>query len=182
LVPLSHTKKKICTVKKREGEFEFTWYPRSNISFDLKSKYVHGSGGWLLHQEDKNFTSFYHQKWEQEFKFNYFITAKQQLSINLQWVGIQANENKFYLLKSDSYNLSEVKKADEESDNFSISDLNIQLRYRWQIAPLSDIYLVATKSGSSKNSLTAFNDLLEDTMDNPLSDQIILKVRYRFGS
>ena len=168
--------------KKLEGEFEFTWYPKSNISFELKSKYVHGSGGWLLHQEDKNFTSFYHQKWEQEFKFNYFITAKQQFSINLQWVGIQANENKFYLLKSDSYNLNEVKKADEESDNFSISDLSIQLRYRWQIAPLSDIYLVATKSGSSKNSLTAFNDLLEDTMDNPLSDQIILKVRYRFGS
>ena len=81
-----------------------------------------------------------------------------------------------------SSTLNEVKKADEESDNFSISDLNIQLRYRWQIAPLSDIYLVATKSGSSKNSLTAFNDLLEDTMDNPLSDQIILKVRYRFGS
>ena len=168
--------------EKLEGEIEFIWYPRSNISFDLKSKYVHGSGGWLLHQEDKNFTSFYHQKWEQELKFNYFIAAKQQLSINIQWVGIQANENKFYLLTSDSYNLSEVKKADKESDNFSISDLNIQLRYRWQIAPLSDIYLVATKSGSSRNNLTTFNDLFEDTMDNPLSDQIILKLRYRFGS
>jgi hypothetical protein len=168
--------------EKLEGEFEFTWYPRSNISFDLKSKFVHGSGGWLLHQENQNFTSFFHQKWEQEFKFNYFITAKQQLSINLQWVGIQANENKFYFLDTNSYNLKEINKIDKESDNFSISDLNIQLRYRWQIAPLSDIYLVATKSGSSRNNLTTFNDLFEDTMDNPMSDQIILKIRYRFGS
>ena len=115
---------------------------------------------------------------------NLIILLQQNNNSVLTYNGLVSKqmENKFYLLKSDSYNLSEVKKADEESDNFSISDLNIQLRYRWQIAPLSDIYLVATKSGSSKNSLTAFNDLLEDTMDNPLSDQIILKVRYRFGS
>ena len=167
---------------KREGEIEFTWYPKSNIGIDIKSKFVHGSGGWLLHQEDKRFTSFYHQKWEQEFKFNYFITAKQQLSVNLQWVGIQANEDNFYILDDNSYNLRSVAKPSDISDDFSISDLNLQLRYRWQIAPLSDIYFVATKSGSNSKVLTTFNDLFEDTLDNPLSDQIILKIRYRFGS
>ena len=30
--------------------------------------------------------------------------------------------------------------------------------------------------------LTSLNELYEDTMDNPMSDQIILKLRYRFGS
>jgi len=168
--------------RKLEGELEYTWYPKTNISFDMKLKYVDGSGGWLLHQQDKDFTSFYHQKWEQEFKFNYFINAKQQLSINLQWVGIQAHENKFYVIDADNYRLNEINKPYEASDNFSISDLNIQLRYRWQIAPLSDIYLVATKTGAHTKQLTAFNDMLEDTMDTPLSDQIILKIRYRFGS
>ena len=171
-----------CLLKTPEGEIEFTWYPKSNIGIDIKSKFVHGSGGWLLHQEDKRFTSFYHQKWEQEFKFNYFITAKQQLSVNLQWVGIQANEDNFYILDDNSYNLRSVAKPSDVSDDFSISDLNLQLRYRWQIAPLSDIYFVATKSGSNSKVLTTFNDLFEDTLDNPLSDQIILKIRYRFGS
>jgi hypothetical protein len=168
--------------RKLEGEIEYTWYPKTNISFDMKLKYVDGSGGWLLHQQSKDFTSFYHQKWEQEFKFNYFINAKQQLSINLQWVGIQAHENKFYVIDADNYRLNEINKPYEASDNFSISDLNIQLRYRWQIAPLSDVYLVATKTGAHRKQLTAFSDLFDDTMDNPLSDQIILKVRYRFGS
>ena len=148
----------------------------------MKLKYVDGSGGWLLHQQNKDFTSFYHQKWEQEFKFNYFINAKQQLSINLQWVGIQAHENEFYVIDADNYRLNEINKPYEESDNFSISDLNIQLRYRWQIAPLSDVYLVATKTGSHRKQLTAFSGLFDDTMDNPLSDQVILKIRYRFGS
>ena len=91
---------------------------------------------------------------------------------------------KFYLLNSDSLNLDEVFKPDDinDSDNFSISQLNIQLRYRWQIAPLSDFYIVATKTGSSRSMLTSFNELYEDIMDNPMSDQIIMKLRYRFGS
>jgi len=135
-----------------------------------------------LHQEDKNYTTFHAQKWQPEFKVNYFITAKQQLSLNLQWVGIQAHEDKFYLINNDSYNLVETTKPTGDSDNFSISQLNIQFRYRWQIAPLSDLYIVATKTGSSRNMLTSFNELYEDTMDNPISDQIILKLRYRFGS
>ena len=168
--------------RKAEGELEFTWYPMSNLSLNAELKYVDGSGGWLLHQQDKDFTSFFHQKWETEFKLNYFINAKQQLSLNLQWVGIQAHENKFYVIDADRYRLNEISKPYSESDNFSISDLSVQLRYRWQIAPLSDVYFVVTKSGSNTAKYTAFNDLAEDTFDNPLSDEIILKIRYRFGS
>ena len=168
--------------RKAEGELEFTWYPQSNISFETELKYVDGSGGWLLHQQEKDFTSFFHQKWETEFKFNYFINAKQQLSVNLQWVGIQAHENKFYEIDAENYILNEINKPYEDSDNFSISDLSVQLRYRWQIAPLSDVYFVATKSGSNTAKYTSFGDLAEDTIDRPLSDEIILKLRYRFGS
>ena len=116
------------------------------------------------------------------FKFNYFINAKQQLSLNLQWVGIQAQENDFYTIDAEKYILNQISKPYAESDDFSVSDLNIQLRYRWQIAPLSDVYFVLTKSGSNTAKYTSFNDLAEDTFDNPISDQIILKVRYRFGS
>ena len=167
--------------EKLTSKLELLWYLKSNLSIDAEIQYVDASG-WLLHQEDKNFTTFHAQKWQPEFKVNYFITAKQQLSLNLQWVGIQAHEDKFYLINNDSYNLVETTKPTGDSDNFSISQLNIQFRYRWQIAPLSDLYIVATKTGSSRNMLTSFNELYEDTMDNPMSDQIILKLRYRFGS
>lgn len=167
--------------EKLTSKLELLWYLKSNLSIDAEIQYVDASG-WLLHQEDKNFTTFHAQKWQPEFKINYFVTAKQQLSLNLQWVGIQAHEDKFYLINNDSYNLVETTKPTGDSDNFSISQLNIQFRYRWQIAPLSDLFIVVTKTGSSRNMLTSFNELYEDTMDNPMSDQIILKLRYRFGS
>ena len=166
---------------KLTSKLEMLWYLKSNLSIDAELEYVEASG-WLLHQEDTNFTTFRAQKWQPEIKLNYFATAKQQLSLNLQWVGIQANEDKFYIINSDNLNLIETTKPAGDSDNFSISQLNIQFRYRWQIAPLSDLYIVATKTGSNRSTLTSFNELYEDTMDNPLSDQIILKIRYRFGS
>ena len=164
-------------------ELELLWFLKSNLSINAEIQYV-DANGWLLHQEEKNFTTFNAQKWQPEFKVNYFVNAKQQLSLNFQWVGIQAIEDKFYFLNSNNLNLDEVyKPADSnESDNFSISQLNIQLRYRWQIAPLSDLYIVATKMGSNRSILTSFNELYEDTLENPMSDQIILKLRYRFGS
>lgn len=167
---------------KSEGTFKFTWFPKGNISFQTKLKYVDGAGGWLLHQQERDFTTFFHQKWETDFKFNYFINAKQQLSLNIQWVGIQAQENNFYVIDAEKFSLNEINKPYSESDNFSISDLNIQLRYRWQIAPLSDVYFVATKSGQNREKFTSFDELARDTFDNPISDQIILKIRYRFGS
>ncbi len=166
---------------KLTSKLEMLWYLKSNLSIDAELEYVEASG-WLLHQEDTNFTTFRAQKWQPEIKLNYFATAKQQLSLNLQWVGIQANEDKFYIINNDNLNLIETTKPAGDSDNFSISQLNIQFRYRWQIAPLSDLYIVATKTGSNRSTLTSFNELYEDTMDNPLSDQIILKIRYRFGS
>ena len=44
------------------------------------------------------------------------------------------HENKFYEIDAQNYRLNEINKPYEDSDNFSISDLSVQLRYRWQIA------------------------------------------------
>ena len=166
---------------KRSSEIGLKWIPKSNINLQLKAEYE-TSNGWLLHQENRNFTSFTSKKWQPKLNFSYFPNATQQLNIVFQWVGIKAIEDKFYSLPTDSNNLVEIAKPSEETDSFSISQLNIQFRYRWQIAPLSDLYLVMTKSSSDTNNMTSFKSLFENSWDNPVGDQIVLKVRYRLGS
>ena len=166
---------------KRTSEIGLKWIPKSNINLQLKAEYE-TSNGWLLHQENRNFTSFTSKKWQPKLNFSYFPNATQQLNIVFQWVGIKAIEDKFYSLPTDSNNLVEIAKPSEETDSFSISQLNMQFRYRWQIAPLSDLYLVMTKSSSDTNNMTSFKSLFENSWDNPIGDQIVLKVRYRLGS
>jgi hypothetical protein len=68
--------------------------------------------------------------------------------------------------------------------NFSISRLNVQLRYRWEIAPLSDLFVVYTQNASlpSSTDRLGFASMFSETFDNPVAEQLVVKLRYRFGS
>jgi hypothetical protein len=158
-----------------------TWRPRSNLNLQLETTYT-DRDAWLLHQEDQNFTSFESEQWQPKLSLDFFITAKQELRLGMQWVGVRAVEDQFYVLPTDSNDLVQVAKPPGDTDSFSISQLSFQLRYRWQIAPLSDLFIVYTKVASGRTDLAEFGDLFEDAWDNPLGDQIIVKLRYRIGS
>ena len=157
------------------------WRPLSNISLELVVAYMNRNG-WLLHQENKNFTSFDATQWQPTLMLEYFPTALQQFRLVLQWAGIRAEESEFYRLKDDGTALIPGPKPPGPTDNFSLSQLNFQLRYRWQIAPLSDLFVVYTKGDSRHAQLSDFETLFRNSWNNPLVDQLVVKLRYRFGS
>ena len=67
----------------------------------------------------------------------------------------------------------------------SSSQANIQLRYRWEIAPLSDLFVVYTRGGSLPNRAgfsPSFGDLFNDAVDEPLGEQCVVKLRYRLDN
>lgn len=162
-----------------------TWRPQDNINLSTSLSY-NDRNGWLLHQEDQNFTAFNADQWRGELNFDYFLTAKQQFRMALQWVGIQAKEDKFYHLPADALtrnrDLNKVSKPTGASDDFSLSQLNFQLRYRWQIGPLSDLFVVYTKGDSRRTFLSDYDELFENSWDNPLGDSLVIKLRYRIGT
>ena len=138
--------------------------------------------GWLLYQEDKNFTTFDATQWQPEVSVDYFVSARQHFRLVLQWVGIRAEEEGFYTLEDDGTTLIPGPKPPGDTDDFSVSELVFQVRYRWQIAPLSDLYVVYTKGDSRGTDLMEFKTLFRDSWRYPLGDQLVVKLRYRFGS
>ena len=86
-------------------------------------------------------------------------------------------------LPDGSFDLVEgPKPIGAEDDSFSISQLVFQLRYRWQIAPLSDLFVVYRKGDRTRTDLSDFDDLFSDSWSDPLGEQFIIKLRYRLGS
>ena len=76
-----------------------------------------------------------------------------------------------------------VKDSAEGVDDFTISRLTAQLRYRWEIGPLSDLFLVYTRGSNLENRVTSdFDDLFSDALTDPIVNVFIVKLRYRFGS
>ena len=113
------------------------------------------------------------------------VNAKQHLRFAVQWVAIRAKENLRYELSVPGSPLTVVTDSGDDANlNFAISRLNVQLRYRWEIAPLSDLFVVYTQNASlpSSNDRRGFASMFSETFDNPLAEQLVVKLRYRFGS
>lgn len=158
-----------------------SWRPAlpMNVQVEVGQRQRHG---WLLHQEDRNFTTFDADELQATLSGEYFLSAKQQFRVALQWVAIRATEDNFYLVPEEPGSLLPGAKPPGPSDDFSVSDINVQLRYRWQIAPLSDVFLVYTRAGVDETNDAGFSDLLRNSWREPEGDQLVLKFRYRLGS
>lgn len=170
------------TLETRTG---VTWRPMDNVNLSARIAYNDRSG-WLLHQGGQDFTAFDATQWEGQVNVDYFATAKQQLTMALQWVGIKAFEDVFYYLprqaETKNRDLIKVPKPAGPTDSFSLSQLNFQLRYRWQIAPLSDLFVVYTRGDNVRAQIGEFEDLFEQSWNDPLGEQLVVKLRYRFGT
>ena len=104
--------------------------------------------------------------------------------MSLQWIGIKAREDRFYQVPDEPGDLIEVDKPPGASDDFSVSRLSFQARYRWEIAPLSDLFVVYTRLADKSNILIDedFGELFDSAWNEPIADLFIVKLRYRFGS
>ena len=67
-----------------------------------------------------------------------------------------------------------------DSSDFSISRATLQLRYRWEIAPLSDLFVVYTRTGTLntiiQNSVTK---TLRETVNERDTENVAIKFRWR---
>ncbi|MEX0965116.1 MAG: DUF5916 domain-containing protein [Pseudohongiellaceae bacterium] len=166
-----------------EGRAGIVWRPDDRFSTDLSLNYTDREA-LLVHRGAGNYTSFEAHQWAPQLEMNYFITAFQQLRFTAQWTALKAFEDRFWQVNPNSLDfLQPVPNPDMTPDDFVISRLTFQARYRWQIAPLSDLFVVYTRgSNLPSNSFETFQDLLERSWNDRIVDTVAIKLRYRLGS
>lgn len=165
------------------GKTGITWRATDQATLDM-SVFYRVRDRWLLHSGGTNMTTFDADEWNLRLSFDYFATARQQLRASLQWVAINAEEDEYYTIPSRAdFLIRQSILPTDPSRNFSLSTLNLQLRYRWEIAPMSDLFVVYTKNGLvGADETDSFGQLFSDANDMPVSEQLVIKLRYRFGS
>lgn len=132
---------------------------------------------WLLWQQDNLIASFDGSELDLNAGVNWTITSHQELRIKLQAIGVNAAAKQGY--RVDSFGTA-VPTA-EPIDDFHVQNLAFQIRYRFEIAPLSYLYVVYGRGGY--NQALASDDL-GSIVTNSFSlrddDQILVKFSYRF--
>ena len=163
------------------------WRPSDRFTLDLNVVY-RDREGWLLHQHDDLFATFEARQWQPRVALDFFLNARQQFRVSLQWVGIRAREEGFYRIPAEPGELIAIDKPTgvgfRERYDFSVSQYSFQARYRWEIAPLSDVFLVYTRQADLATALDDedFREVFSNAWSRPLQDVLVFKLRYRLGS
>ena len=161
----------------------FTYAPIDRFSLDLDVGWKKRNE-WLIYVGDREFTSFDAVEIQPNLSMNFFISSKQQLRLRLQWAGIDADQSQFWTIEKEVGELvPRFKDLSDPTDDFTVSRLTAQVRYRWEIGPLSDLFLVYTRGSNLPNQVDGeFGPLFRDAMNEPIVDVFTMKLRYRFGS
>ena len=153
-------------------------------SFRLNVRMTKGyRDGWLLHQGNRNFTMYRSFGPAATAYTEYFFSARQHVRFDLDWRLLHAKDKKYFHVRPGSNKLefSGLPPVNQPT-GFSISRMNLQLRYHWQIAPLSDLYIVYTKTASLRDlTKNSYSRTFIDTFGNADTENLAMKLRYRFG-
>ena len=162
---------------------ELTYRPIDRVSLRVGTRYVKRDS-WLLWQGDTDFTTYSTEEWRPMIRLETFFTARQQLRLELEWVAIKARENDRFVTSGDGPLIPVGRDPNVSASEFVISDVTLQIRYRWQIAPLSDLFIVYNRGGSLPGASveSSFGSLFGDAFSEPQGEALIVKLRYRIGT
>jgi hypothetical protein len=132
---------------------------------------------WLVWQHDTLFGSFDQHQTNLSAGFTWIMTNRHELRLKLQAIGLDADLRQAYRVDPSGNSIP----TDEPVSDFSVSNLGLQIRYRYELAPLSYLYVVYGRGGFEQEEQSVGSDrLLRDSFSLRDDDQLLIKLSYRF--
>jgi hypothetical protein len=109
---------------------------------------------------------------------DWFPADRHELRARLQWSGGTGDVRQAYRPDASG----DLQATDDAVQSFSFSDVALQVRYRYELAPQSDLFVVYSRGGDVSRDDTEHNlpRLLTEGAREQSASQILVKVRYRF--
>ncbi len=153
------------------------FYASESLTLDGDLNFAE-SRGWLIWDESNRFGAYAREQINASVNLNWFPADRHEFRVKLQWLGINAHDAVAY--RTDPR--GRLQASGEELPDFNITNLGLQLRYRWEFAPQSDLYLVYGRGGFVEEigEERDFGELLDAAIELRDADQFLVKVRKRF--
>ena len=158
------------------AHFEPTYFVNDALSLSM---YFYGerTPQWMIWRGDNLLGTFNERLFEFDAGINWQFGERQELRVKLQALGLDAKLRQAWRVQPDGTPVA----SNDAIDDFSVRNLGFQIRYRYELAPLSDLYVVYGRGGNLFNEFSQdAGDALVDSFSLRDSDQLLVKLSYRF--
>ena len=160
--------------------FEPTYFFSDALSV-FAGAVVEHNPDWLVWQHDNLVGRFDARTLRFDAGLDWSIGERQELRVKLQAIGLDARLQQAVVVGPDGRAHAVEPVGDHHVDDFSLRNLGFQVRYRYMLAPLSDLYVVYGRGGFRLDEFsTGPVDQLRDSFELRDSEQLLVKLAYRF--
>lgn len=110
----------------------------------------------------------------------WLLDHRQELRLRLEAIGLDAQTRQAWRVSPDGVPVA----VNENIPNFALRNLGFQLRYRYELAPLSYLYVAYVRGGAmfeqGANEVFSAQDQFRDAFELRDSEQLLVKLSYRF--
>lgn len=160
-------------------EFVPTFHANDQLSF-FAGWYLERNADWLLWRGGNLLGSYDEEMILLNAGSAWLIDDRQELRVRLEAIGLDAKARQAWRVADDGTPL----RVDEEIPDVGLRNLGFQIRYRYELAPLSYLYIAYVRGGSFYEELPGAEfrapDQFQEAFDLRDSEQLLVKLSYRF--
>lgn len=158
------------------AQFQPTYFISDAFSV-YATLYAERTPQWLLWRGGNLVGTFDEHAQQLDAGVNWNIGNSQELRVKMQALGLDARVRQAWRAAPDGTPVA----TNDPIDDFSLSNLGFQVRYRWEFKPLSYLYVVYGRGGDLFNEYSVDSSrALGDAFDLRDSEQLVVKLSYRF--
>ena len=154
-----------------------SYFPNDNLKINLQYR-VRKENEWLIWTEDNKFGLYDSEQDTVSIGLNWFSGNRHEIRLKSQFVALQADDPQSLISDNGGY----LYDSDDLIKPFTQGVVSFQVRYKYEIAPLSYLYLVYSKGGTSYNEDEDYSksEIFNQPWNNPSDEVYSIKFRLKY--
>ena len=154
-----------------------SYFPNDNLKINLGYR-IRKENEWLIWTEDNKFGLYDSEQDTVSIGLNWFRGNKHEIRLKSQFVALQADNPQSLISDSGGY----LYNSDNLIEPFTQGVVSFQVRYKYEIAPLSYLYLVYSKGGTNYDEDENFSksEIFNQPWNNPSDEVYSIKFRLKY--
>ena len=154
-----------------------SYFPNDNLKINMGYR-IRKENEWLIWTEDNKFGLYDSEQDTVSIGLNWFRGNKHEIRLKSQFVALQADNPQSLISDSGGY----LYNSDNLIEPFTQGVVSFQVRYKYEIAPLSYLYLVYSKGGTNYDEDEDYSksEIFNQPWNNPSDEVYSIKFRLKY--